>query len=344
MKRLFATILVACLLASLAACTEKTEPEPEVVLPVIALIAGNGGVEGCQGDATAYAGMERAQDDYEFELTLAEPITGQEYIDAMGKAAADGAKLVVGTAYLSKSKMKEIAQTYPDTSFALLDYDEEIADNVMSLAYQEQEGAFLVGVVAAMTTQTQIIGFVGGEDTDLMERYEYGFRAGVKTINANAQVVTAYAGTFTDPVAGETAAKDLITKGADVLFHAAGQTGEGVIRAAQAAGIRAIGADTDQSELAPETVVCSMFKRLDDGAYLAVQAVMEDEFEGGIMELGIDYEAVGYSDKAENLSDEVKEQVRAYIKAINADELYVPADRADFEEFTVPEGGFLTQP
>ena len=343
MKKALAVILTVFLLAGFTACTKKTQPEPEPVLPKVVFIAADGGLEGNRYNTSAYEGVKEAQKDYDLEVSVLEPTTGKEYSAALSEAAAGGAKLVIGTGYISKTTMKKIAEANPDTLFALLDYQEEIAGNVLSLAYKEQEGAFVVGVIAALTSQSRIVGFVGGEDTAILEKYEYGFRAGVKAIDANVQVISQATGTFIDPEAGKTAAQALIAAGADVIFHEAGESGDGVIAAAQAAGIWAIGADEDQSELAPETVLCSMYKQLDDGVYLAIQTMMDDEFEGGVMELGLDYQAVGYSDKAGNLPDEIREQARAYVQAICAGKIYVPAGRADFEDFIIPEGGLLAE-
>ncbi len=342
MKRMIAVLLTVIMALGLSACTKKAEPEPEPVLPKVVFIA-EGGISDNSANTMAYEGIKKAQEDFEIEASLIETKTSSETINAFSQSAADGAKLVIGTGFVAPETITEIAQQYPDTLFAMLDYDEEIAGNVMSLAYKEQEGAFIAGVIAARSTKTQIVGFVGGEDSEIGEKYEYGFRGGVKAINPNAQVMVGFAATFEDPLAGKTAAQDLISKGADIIYQEAGKSGVGVIDAATAAGTRVIGIDYNGEEPDPESVLCSTFKRLDNGVYLAIQMMMEGDFSGGVLELGLDFEAVGYSDEAEKLAPEIRSEANAYIKAISAGDIYVPGTRSEFEEFVVPEGGFLAK-
>lgn len=343
MKRIIAVLLTAIMIFGLIGCAKQAAPEPKPTTPKVVFIAADGGLEGNRSNTAAYEGIKKAEEDYKIEVSTVEPATSTEYVDAISKAAADGAKMVIGTGYISVETMTKIAAKYPDTYFALLDYANKVADNVMSLVYKEQEGAFIAGVIAGLTTKTQVVGFVGGEDTPAVDTYEYGFRAGVKAISPNYQVVVGFTGSFEDPQTGKTIAQSLISQGADVLYHEAGTSGDGVIAAAKDAGIWAIGSDGDQSEQAPKTVLCSTYERLDNGVYLAIQTMMEDDFKGGIFEFGLDFEAVGYTDEAGNLPPVTEEQAKAYIKAILAGDIYVPANRSDFEAFTVPVGGFLTK-
>jgi basic membrane protein A len=143
--------------------------------PKVVFIAAGGGLEGNRSNETAYEGIKKAQKDYKIVASTVETVTSTDYINAISKAAAGGAKLVIGTGYISAETMTKIAAKYPDTDFALLDYDKKVADNVMSLVCKSQEGAFIAGVIAALTTRTQIVGFVGGEDVASVETYEYGF-------------------------------------------------------------------------------------------------------------------------------------------------------------------------
>ncbi|MDD3349614.1 MAG: BMP family ABC transporter substrate-binding protein [Eubacteriales bacterium] len=342
MKRITAILIIATLMLALPACTKKAEPEPEPVLPKVVFVA-EGGLTDNIANTIAFEGMTKAKEEFEIETELLETETSSDSIGGLSQAAAAGAKLVITTGFVSVETMTEIAAQYPETLFALLNYDEEIAANVMGLAYKEQEGAFIAGVIAALSTQTQVIGFVGGEDSELLESYEYGFRSGVKAINPNAQVAVAFAETFEDPNAGRTVAQTLISNGADILYQEAGKSGSGAIEAAEQAGIQVIAGDCGQAECDSEAILCSTFKRLDSGVYLAIQMMMEGDFEGGVFELGLDFEAVGYTDEEERLLPETASQAKAYIKAISAGDIYVPSNRSEFEEFVVPEGGFLVK-
>jgi len=371
MKRIAAILLTALMIMGLTACNGKDNTEPEEQLPKVVFVA-EGGLDGSSVNEKAYDGILKAQEDLAITGELVETQTGQASLDAVANAAQNGARLVISTAFLSNKKMKKIAEQYPQTFFALIDYDEEIAPNVMSLSYQEQEGAFLAGVIAALHTNTKIIGFIGGEEGELTDGYEYGFRSGVKSIDPNIQVIKAFTGTYLDPAAGKKAAFELMGQGADILYEEIGKAGLGVLEAATMKGIRVIGPNclpseeemeeneenqdnaenednaesevtAENIEILKETLLCSTYERYDSGAYLAVQMMMEGDFAGGALKLGVDFEAVGYSDKEDHLSKELKAQVRSYIKAIAAGEIYVPQNEEEFQGFVVPAGGFFPQ-
>jgi|GEM_PF-1432022 len=365
MKRIAAIFLTAFMIMGLAACTGKEETEPKEQLPKVVFVA-EGGLEESTVNEKAYQGILKAQEDFEIAGELVETETGQASVDAVTNAAENGARLVISTGFLSAKKMKKIAEEYPQTFFALIDYDEEIAPNVMSLSYQEQEGAFLAGVIAALHTNTKIIGFIGGEEGELTRGYEYGFRSGVKSIDPNIRVIKAFTGTYLDPAAGKKAAFELMGQGADFLYQEIGKAGLGVLEAATMKGIRVIGPNclpskeeieeseenqentenevtAENIEILKETFLCYTYERYDSGTYLAVQMMMEGDFAGGVLKLGVDFEAVGYSDKEDHLTKELKAQARSYIKAIAAGEIYVPQNEEEFQNFVVPEGGFFPQ-
>ncbi|MDD2484275.1 MAG: BMP family ABC transporter substrate-binding protein, partial [Eubacteriales bacterium] len=145
MKRITAILIIATLMLALPACTKKAEPEPEPVLPKVVFVA-EGGLTDNIANTIAFEGMTKAKEEFEIETELLETETSSDSIGGLSQAAAAGAKLVITTGFVSVETMTEIAAQYPETLFALLNYDEEIAANVMGLAYKEQEGAFIAGV------------------------------------------------------------------------------------------------------------------------------------------------------------------------------------------------------
>lgn len=220
----------------------------------------------------------------------------------------------------------------PNQKFAQIDYVVD-APNVASLLFKEHEGAFLVGVIAGLTTQSDKIGCVIGNEYPMIYKYVYGFRAGVQSVNPNAEVFVDSVGTFTDPVLGYDVATNQFNQGVDIIYHVAGPSGTGVINAAGDRGMWAIGCDVDQSNINPDAVLCSMVKRADTAAYLAVQSVVDGTFTGGIIELGLAENGVGYSDNAGNVSEAVVAIVKKYDRAIRNGTISVPYDEDTYNSF-----------
>lgn len=252
-----------------------------------------------------------------------------------------GADLTVGNGFLLESAVETVAKQNPKSQFLLV--DSLIIDaqnkpyelpNVRTVVFKEHEGSFLVGALAGLVTKTGKVGFVGGMEVPLIKKFEAGYRAGVKTTNAKAlpNLMAVYTGSFDKVAVGKQVAQDLIKKGADVIFHAAGADGLGVIQAvkeAHAAGkqVYVIGVDSDQSHVAPEVVLSSMLKHVDLAIYNAAKDLAEGKFSAGSQELGIKEGGVGYAEvrldfpgKAEAL-----QQVEALRQKIIAGELKVPA-------------------
>ncbi len=252
-----------------------------------------------------------------------------------------GAALTIGVGYLLEPALEAVARRNPEARFVLI--DSPLMDgkgqpftlpNVHTIVFREEEGSFLVGALAGLVTRTGKVGFVGGMEVPLIRKFEAGFRAGVMTTNPAAakNLFVSYTGSFDNVSAGKQVGQDLLAKGADVVFHAAGGDGLGVIQAvkeARAAGRQAyvIGVDSDQSHVAPDAVLTSMVKRVDLAVYTATREVVEDAFRPGDLVLGLKEGGVGYAPvrldfpgKAEALA-----KVEALGKRVAAGELKVPA-------------------
>jgi basic membrane protein A len=194
--------------------------------------------------------------------------------------------------------MGTVAQEFPDTSFVIID-EEVDQPNVRSVKFSEHEGSYLVGLLAAMASKTGKVGFVGGMDIPLIQKFACGYVQGVKATNPDAEVFQNMTGTtgaaWNDPVRGGELAKAQMDQGADVVYHAAGGTGVGVLQAVADAGKLGIGVDSNQDYLHPGNVLTSMLKRVDIATYDAMMDVKNDSFTPGLEVLGLAQDGVGYS-------------------------------------------------
>src|SRR6267143_600926 len=228
----------------------------------------------------------KAQEDYEPNLRL--------LVD-------QGAELVVAVGFMMEAATRKVARDNPREKFLLIDspvLDESgkpiTLQNVRAVVFREHEGSFLAGALAGELTRTGKVGFVGGMQLPLIQKFEVGFRAGVRMVNPAAarDLLVAYTGTL-DERKGVEVGQDLYRRGCDIVFHGAGLDGLGVIKAAEQAGRWVIGVDSDQGHVAPRNVLTSMIKRADLAVYHAVRDVVIGSFTGGDVVLGLAEGGVG---------------------------------------------------
>ena len=230
---------------------------------------------------------------------------------AMRAFAENGYDLIVGVGFAQGPIMQMVARDYPDIKFAIIDgviFEDDGTTpkkNVASLVFKEHEGSYLVGVIAARTTVTGILGFVGGMDIPLNRRFAKGYEEGARFVNPDIRIVENYVGVtdsaWNNPGKGKELAMAQIGKGVDVIFAAAGNSGMGVFDAVEQAGAdngRArrfvIGVDSNQNGVKPGFVLTSMIKRVDTAVYDIVQDVVDGRFAGGFHVFGLDSDGVGY--------------------------------------------------
>lgn len=340
LKKIIVVIIIFSLILSIASFAIKTN---EVT---VGLVISSPDRELDGFDSMAVEGIERASGDFDISYTCyypTAPVTeddaeiADQYKDLLMQAAKEN-EMVIAIGFLFTEDVQRVAEIKKNTKFIAVDFSPMIdgleIENVHTYLFKENEGSFLVGLAAAFKTNTDIIGFVGGMDFDLINRFEIGYTAGAKTVNDSIEVVAEYADSFTDFYRGYyVATKQIINNDVDVVFHAAGITGEGVIESASDFGIWAIGVDVDQSYINPESVLCSMVKRVDNAVYYAVESLCENSFEGGATSyLGILEDGVGYSDNPENLA-EYYEEIEVYIDKIKLGEIVVPATYEELEAY-----------
>ncbi len=245
-----------------------------------------------------YNGAEKFKTDTGVEYRDFEIQNDSQREQALRNFARRGYSPIVAVGFSHAAAVEKVAGEFPDTKFAIIDM---VVDkpNVASIVFKEHEGSYLVGVLAAMASKTGKVGFVGGMDIPLIRRFACGYVGGVKAANANAEVYQNMTGTtgaaWSDPVKGGELAKSQFGRGADVVYHAAGGTGLGVLQAAADAGKLGIGVDSNQNHLHPGKVLTSMLKRVDVAAYDVFKAAMDDKFASGVKVLGLAQGGVGWS-------------------------------------------------
>lgn len=277
----------------------------------------------------AYEGVERAVRELGIAAQYVEPGEGADREAGIRLLAAQGFDLVIGVGFIFSDDMYAMAHEYPRTRFACIDYAKFDQHglvvppaNMVALKFREEEGAFLVGALAALASRTQAVGFVGGMDIPLIHKFEAGYKAGVTAVCAGCRVLVGYAGVtgdaFKNPAKGKELALSQYGAGADVIFHASGSTGLGVFEAARSQGKLAIGVDADQWAEAPGHVLTSMIKRVDVVVLDTIRRVLEQRFEGGLQVFGLAEGALSWVDDAHNQAL-VPAAARARVEALRAD-------------------------
>ncbi len=285
-----------------------------------------------------WVALQKAEADLGIEITLLEAKELADLEPNLVKMAEEGYDFVVGVGFLFTDAMAAVAPRYPDTYFAIVDSVVE-EPNVASLVFSEEEGSFLVGAIAAGMSETGVIGFVGGMEIPLIEKFEAGYIAGARTINPDIKILSNYTGNFTDVASGKEASLAQYNQDADVIYAAAGSCGLGTIEAAEENGFWAIGVDTDQDGVSPGHVLTSMLKRVEVAVYDSVKSAYEGDFKSGISVYNLAAGGVGYSEMKytkDQVPAELLEQVDALAERIKAGEFVVPTTRAEAFEFELP--------
>lgn len=334
MRKVISILLVLAMVFALAGCGGSKGPDGSA--KKVVMITDTGGLGDESFNDLAYEGILQAAKDFGIQYSVLESATADDYAPNIAAAVEEGADLIVCVGFLFEGVLAEMAPQYPDQLFALVDAQVD-APNVAGLTFSEEEGSFLVGVAAGLMTETDTVGYIGGMQFPVIEKFQYGYQAGVKAANPDAQVIIAYTQSFDDSAAGKENALAQHNQGADVIYHAAGGCGIGLIQAADEQGFWAIGVDQDQSALAPEHVLCSMIKRVNVAVYDAIKLVLEDKFTGNDIKYALGMDGVGISDNAGNVPAEVMEQVEAWRAKIVAGDFVVPFDLDTFNAFEVPE-------
>ena len=291
----------------------------------------------------AYLGAERAERELGAHVRFIEPGEGSDREAGLRLLAAEGMDLVIGVGFIFTDDLTQLAKEYPNTHFAGVDL--AIATdsagnpippprNLAALRFKEQEGSFLVGALAVLAGKSKKVGFVGGMDVPLIHKFEAGYRAGVKHVCPDCQVIAQYAGVtpeaFRNPGRGKELALSQYQQGVNVIYHASGSTGLGVFEAARQTGKLAIGVDADQYAEAPGSILTSMVKGIDAAVFDAIERTRDGTFTGGNHEFGLAEQGVGYVYDANNralIPDAIRARVEQLRDSIIAGHIQVPYTR-----------------
>ena len=320
-----------------ASSEEETEAETEEDIDgtgfKIGMVTDVGGVNDGSFNQTAWECLQRAGEAFGCEVKYIESKGDADYVPNIESFLDEDYDLIVCVGYMMADAVRDAAELYPDQKFAIID-DASNADldNVTCMMFEQEQASYLVGLAAGYTTESNIVGFVTGAANETMNSFGYGYCAGVLDANPDATILQYNANNFGDASGGKTAVNTMVTKGADVVFHAAGGTGIGVIDGCKENKIWAIGVDSDQSPLAPETILTSALKRVDNACYDATKKTILGTLEGGVETYDLAAGGVDIAPTTDNLSKDVLEKIEDAKKDIIAGDLVVPKNQEEFEE------------
>lgn len=285
---------------------------------------------------SAAVGLDQAIEELGLNVDEAEASDGEDDTareERLRLFAENGNNPIIGVGFVYATSMAVVAEEFPDTQFALIDSADAAADNITNLLFAEEQGSFLVGVVAALKSTTGNVGFVGGVQVPLIEKFEAGFAAGVAAVDPTITVQVQYLtqppdfSGFGDPAKGKTAAEGMYQNGADIVYQAAGGSGGGVFEAASEAGTFAIGVDSDQAVTADPAVagviISSMLKNLNVAVFEFLSAFVDGTVESGEVIFDLANDGVGYSTTGGAI-DDIVPQVDEFKQMIIDGDIEVP--------------------
>ena len=284
LKKLFAVGLTAIMMSSLlVGCSSKTESNEDVYK--IGMISDTGGVNDESFNQSTWEGLQQAQEKYgkdKVQVKYVESSQEADYTPNIETFVEEDLDLIIGVGYKMAGAIEEASKNYPDVQFAIIDHSyEKQPENVTSLIYEDNTAAYLAGLVAAKKTETNKVAFIGGIKSATLDKFEYGFRAGVKAANPKCELTVRYLNSFSDSALAKSVANQMHKDGVDVIYTAAGAAGTGAIEAAKENNKMAIGVDVDQSPLAPDNIISSTMKNVNVSIVNLVGEILEDNYQGG---------------------------------------------------------------
>ncbi|MFC4738342.1 BMP family protein [Bacillus daqingensis] len=309
-----------------------------------------GGVDDRSFNESAWAGLTEFGEDFpEADVDYIQSGDAADYLPNLQQLAREGTDLSFAIGFLMADDVRTVAEQNPDQNFAIVDEvvtddDGNPLDNLASITFAEHEGSFLVGVIAAMHTETDEVGFIGGVESPLIKKFENGFKAGVSYVDSDIEIAVQYAQDFNDASTGQNIADTMYSNGADIIYHAAGGTGNGLFTEAidrnqSGETVWAIGVDQDQALTEGgwdegNVILSSMVKRVDQAVYTVSEDTMNGNFPGGeTLEFGLEDDGVGIAETQDNVSDDAIEAVEEYEQMITDGEIEVPQTDEEYEEF-----------
>ncbi|GAA6381649.1 BMP family ABC transporter substrate-binding protein [Intestinibacter bartlettii] len=337
LKKLFAVGLTAIMMGSLlVGCSSKTESNEDVYK--IGMISDTGGVNDESFNQSTWEGLQQAQEKYgkdKVQVKYVESSQEADYTPNIETFVEEDLDLIIGVGYKMAGAIEEASKNYPDVQFAIIDHSyEKQPENVTSLIYEDNTAAYLAGLVAAKKTETNKVAFIGGIKSATLDKFEYGFRAGVKAANPNCELTVRYLNSFSDSALAKSVANQMHKDGVDVIYTAAGAAGTGAIEAAKENNKMAIGVDVDQSPLAPDNIISSTMKNVNVSIVNLVGEILEDNYQGGqVIVNTLASGGVGLSDTTkDHVSKDILDYVNEQAGKIKSGEIVVPENEKQYNE------------
>ena len=313
----------------------------------VAMVTNVGGINDQGFCQLSWAGLQRLRDERGYDVSYIESKLESDYSTNIDKAIDYGAEYIWAIGFAMADAVAFEAKINPDINvkFGIVDAGTSGASTLTGVLFKAQEPSFVVGYIAGKTTKTNKVGFVGGIASDNIYAFEYGYLGGVayaaKELGKTISVDRQYAESFNDNAKGKSIAQKMYSKGADIVYHAAGGVGIGVIEAAEETGNFAIGVDMDQSYLSPKSVLTSAVKRVDQALFDLTPKLLEGELKGGSdIVLGLaDGDYLGIPEHHEHMSEEVYQDALAVIEKIKSREIVAPATEEEYEVYDRKLGG-----
>ncbi len=304
----------------------------------VAMVTDVGGVNDQSFNQSAWEGLLRAKEDFGIQISYLESAQDADYIPHLQNLIDAGNDLIWGIGFKMADAVLQMAKLYPDQHFGIIDfaYGPDAPSNIIGVLFKAEQPSFQVGYIAAKMTETGTIGFVGGIEGMIIDGFDYGYHAGAYYADKDVSVLRQYADSFVDAAKGKSIANQMYVQGADIVFHAAGAVGNGVIEAAREQDKWAIGVDRDQRALAPDHILTSAMKRVGDAIYVVARDLQSTgEFpQGGALILGLKDQAVGIAPTSDyHVPADILAEVEDISERIIAGEIEVPYDAASFETF-----------
>ncbi len=303
-NKVVSLVLLSTLVLSLSACGSKegatAEESNGLKVGIVLTTSGKGDKS---FNDSAIAGLEKAKAELNITYKDIQPKDVADIEKSIDFLAKEKYDLVFAVGFNAATALTNVAPKYPDTNFVIIDHDfkDDILPNLKSLVFKEEEGSFLAGVLAAEQSETGVVGFIGGMESPLIKKFEAGYAAGAKAANPEIQVLSTYVSSdpsgFNNPSRAKEIALNMISKKADILYHAAGSSGQGMIDAAAEKNVFAIGCDSNQNWLKPGNVIASMLKRVDNAVFDIVDLSIKNEVVMGDTQIfGLDVDGVQLTD------------------------------------------------
>lgn len=297
-SRLLGIIASIALVVLAAACAPSRASERDDGKVKVGIVFDIGGKDDRSFNAAAYQGVLRAKAELPIVLRDVEPGDPTSVEPALRAFAQYGYRTTIGVGFAQGPILTQVARDYPQLHFVLIDSVAELP-NVASLLFKEHEGSFLVGMIAAHTSKTGVLGFVGGMDIPLIHKFKTGYEEGAHYVNPKIRVIANYVGitdaAWNNPGKGRELANAQYEQDADIVFQAAGNSGLGVFDAAEAYNKLAIGVDANQNWVKPGFILTSMIKRIDNAVFSVIKDEVDGKFRGGVHVYGLENDGVGYA-------------------------------------------------